>query len=648
MRPRRASGLIPVAVLGLMLVPLSRASATAPEVDLMNELKSIAAVRLQGRHHVPAREIWTALKTRRLSRWPWRARPTLRLDFLRADTAAIVSLYRHYGYLDTRAEYRVSSTHDPRRAIVTFVIREGPRSRIATVELPGVRSYPPEQLRRHLRARPGRPFDPSYLQLDTTRISLEYQERGYLPHTQASARRDSLRVAVRYAVVEGPAYRVGQVYLSSPGELRVKERYVRRELLLRPGEIYRRSRVERSVERLYETGLFSQIQITPLRDTTRSLMEFDLRVRSRKPRWFDAGVGSGTAERFRFTGEWGHRNLAGQALQGDLASRLAFDGNGKFLLSRAEGSLLEPWLLRTRTRGQVTTYYEKRADRTDPRFMVEQEAKGLSFAILRPFTRYGQISLQQDNSFVTQKFSVLAPALSPAIRDSIAGSVVPSYTTNRLVLSAVREMRDNLLNATRGSTQSVAAEIAGGPLKGTSSFSKGQVYGAWYTPLRGDWVLVLATRAGTIAPFGDTARFSPEVGVDRQVSRVPLEARFRIGGVNSVRGYNENSIPFSGGLAMLQANAELRVPLVWSAGLEFFVDAGNVWARPSYVKARQFQPRRTRDRLDPGDVRYVFGVGARVDLKVALLRIDFAWSPRPDENGRWLVAAPQFAIGPSF
>ena len=107
----------------------------------------------------------------------------------------------------------------------------------------------------------------------------------------------------------------------------------------------------------------------------------------RSSRWIDAGIGSGTQERFRVTGEWGHRNIARQGLQGVLASRVAFDGDGRFLLGRGDASLLEPWLAGTRTRGQVTLYYENLYDRANPDWVQQSEARGVTFELRRAGSR---------------------------------------------------------------------------------------------------------------------------------------------------------------------------------------------------------------------------------------------------------------------
>ncbi|HEY2955699.1 MAG TPA: BamA/TamA family outer membrane protein [Candidatus Eisenbacteria bacterium] len=627
-------------------------AAVAPparaQTGLPGELRVVADVRLSGRIHVRGREIRAVLKTRPASLLPWRAKPALRVDFLRADTLAIESVLQQHGYLDARAHARVGPATNPSEAIVTFVIEEGPRSKVGSVTLTGVYAYPIEQLKRRLLARPGRPFNPAYLIADTTRISRAYQERGYIPHVQAGVTREGLRVDVRYGVSEGPLYHFGDVAVISPGGARVRETLIRRELLIRKGEVYRYPRVERSIERLYETGLFSQVQMTALVDSTQSSIDLDLRVRERKPRWIDAGIGSGTAERFRSTAEWGHRNVGGRGLQGVVSSRLALDGGGRFLLTHSEASLLEPWVGRTRTRGLVTGYYERRDDRADPRWVIGLEAKGFSFELRRELGRFARVSLLEDNAFVTQSIEFRDPNVSTLVRQSLTDSVPPHYTTHRLQLGLDRDLRDNPLNPSKGSAQNLSGEVAGGPLKGTSSFTKGLLASSWYSPLPNGWILASRVRAGVIRPFGERATFSPDPTLDSLVQRVPLTDRFRTGGVNSIRGYNESSIPFSGGLAMLEGSLELRIPVFGPFGVEAYVDAGNVWLRPSHVRASQFRPSVSHRSLDPADVRYVVGIGPRVNLPVGPLRIDFTWSLRPSEHEKAFVAKPQFAIGPSF
>ena len=67
------------------------------------------------------------------------------------------------------------------------------------------------------------------------------------------------------------------------------------------------------------------------------------------------------------------------------------------------------------------------------------------------------------------------------------------------------------------------------------------------------------------------------------------------------------------------------------------------------MRAEDFVPRTGHVLPAAGDLRYVLGAGGTLLLPFGPLRVDFTWSLRPvDPSGRWLVATPQFAIGPAF
>ena len=621
----------------------------------------MSSVKIEGNRHLSDGALEKVMKTRGASFWPWSEVPLLRYDFLRSDLLSIRQLYTRYGYLDTRAEYEVDVSSKTDKVAVTFRVVEGHQTHIREVRLPGVRAFSERELLRKLWAKTGKPFDPGYLQLDTLRLSDLYAEKGYLPHVLAEAWRDSidsLRVTVRYSVDEGMPYRFGQVTIT--GHQNVNERLIRRELVMPPGTTYQRSRIVRSQERLYETGLLSQVQMEPRPDSTRTVMDVGLKVRERKPRWVDAGIGSGTAERLQVTGEWGHRNVLGRGLQAGVATRLSYYAtSGKdfahFQRFHIEGSLLEPWLLSSRTRGLVTPFYEKYRDEVEGRpWITRQQFQGVNFLIRRELNRFTRLNLAQDNLWAKQSFE-LSANVPDTVVDSLVIAVVPDYTTHRLSLGFERDTRDNPFRTGRGSAGLIIAELAGGPLHGTSSFRKAQVAWSWYTPYREGWIIASRAIAGLVIPFGPTPQFSPgDPGseLDLEVARVPLEDRFRIGGVNSIRWYNENTIPLggSGGLSMLQANLELRIPtpmripFLGQVGVETYVDAGNVWSRVEYIKWSHLTYGAPGNADDPNQAIVVVGFGPRVELPVGPLRLDVSWRLRPKASDAKL----QFAIGPSF
>lgn len=650
MRPRldsRAAAL----VLGLALAVFANPSR-AQQAELPEELRTIESVRYTGLRAISRRELvkGASLRTRRPSVLPWRERPTLRRDYLRADSSAIVGFYGHYGYLDARVRVRLLPARDARSTRVVFEITEGPRTFIERVDLAGVTAYPEKELRRGLLSQPREPFDPAFLQLDTLRIKSLYRERGYFVSVRDHAAQgsDSTTVVVRFDVSEGPLYRVGDVEFESSG--RVRESLGRREMLLRPGDVYRQTRLTRSVERLYGTGLWRQVQVSSVLDSAEREVGLRIRLSERKSRWIDGGVGSGTTDRFRVSGEWGHRNLDTRALGGVVNGEYSLDGMGHFRKAGAGATLTEPWLFGVRLLGQAGVFTLREDDRSNPSFIRRRDEQGFTFTLHRELSRLSRATLVQSNRFVHQDYDTLAGGVV-ARPDTLRAR----YRTNALRLTLERDLRDNRISPTRGSYQVASAELAGGPLRGTSSYRKLVVTSTWYTLLSNGWSFAARAMGGVMEPFGSTPdNFSPTEGLDREVARVPFESRFFVGGVNSLRGYGENSVPPSGGLAMGLANFELRVPVAGPFGVEAFVDVGNVWARPEYIRAGDLVLPWQATRSRPDDLRWTYGVGARLVLPFGPLRVDLAWSDRPDfpegRLGNWrnLPFVYQFAIGPTF
>lgn len=629
----------------------------AQSVDLPEELRSIGDVRFRGLQHLGKRQLKAAgLRTHKPSRLPWRDRPLIRRDYLRADSTAIVSLYRHYGYLDAALNVRLLPGRDPRSAVVLFDVHEGGLTRVGTVAIEGDHVFPPGDLQHALQAQPGRAYDPAFLQLDVLKLRTMYQERGYSARVDTSARRgipDSASVQVRYGIVEGPQYRVGRIeYTHGP---RVREFLGRRELLLKPGDVFKRSRLDLSVEHMYGTGLFRQVQVTTVPDSATAKIDLLLRVGERAPRWVDVGVGSGTTNRYQVTSQLGHRNIDTRALGVVLDGKVARDGQNHPLTQSATLTLSEPWFLGVRLLGQSAALYSSTWDRHDPNFTRHLDQRGFNFSLYKEVSRIARVTVVQENIFARESYAVNSDTTSAA-EDAVAQTVVPRYRTNTLRLILERDLRDDKILPHRGSYQTLTSEVAGGPLKGSSSYSKGVFSSTWYSPLKSGWLFAARATAGVMRPMGGTGEnFSPDIAADPEVRKVPQESRFFIGGVNSLRGYPENSIPASGGLAMALVNLEWRIPVAGPFGVEVFLDSGNVWARPEYIKGKDLVAPWNAHRDNLGDIRYTYGIGGRLVLPFGPLRIDFARGDHPDFpggvkffGGRRVPFVYQFAIGPSF
>ena len=113
---------------------------------------------------------------------------------------------------------------------------------------------------------------------------------------------------------------------------------------------------------------------------------------------------------------------------------------------------------------------------------------------------------------------------------------------------------------------------------------------------------------------------------------MPRESRFFIGGVNSLRGYSENAVPPSnGGLAMAPGQrraARSRWP-GRSASRRSWTPGMSGPGRSTFGPRTSCCPGR-RPGTGPSDLRWTYGVGARLVLPFGPLRVDLAWSDRPD------------------
>jgi outer membrane protein insertion porin family len=119
---------------------------------------------------------------------------------------------------------------------------------------------------------------------------------------------------------------------------------------------------------------------------------------------------------------------------------------------------------------------------------------------------------------------------------------------------------------------------------------------------------------------------------------VPYSRQFFVGGPNSIRGWQArglgpgsfkesdtsiiNPLPYQTGDIKFEFNAEYRFPLWWIFKSAIFLDGGNVWA----LKATD--PDANFGKFWYDQIALSSGIGLRVDVKYALIRLDFGFKLR--------------------
>jgi outer membrane protein assembly complex protein YaeT len=645
--PRGSAASVRAALVGFA-VPLVLALAGGPvapahaaEDDLIGALKRVEAVRLEGNRAVSGGTLRKVLRTSGSDFLGLRGQPLFRPDFLRSDIVAIRTVYTRRGYLNAQATAAADSGSKPGRVVVTFRIVEGERFLVRSVTVDSSSQFPPDQLRRSLVLREGKAFDPVQVVLDREAIGALYAERGHFPTITTSVDTSSSAVDIRFAVHEGPAYRIGDIDVE--GVQRVDTSAVRREILLAPGDLYRRNRLVESSERLNGSGLFTSVEIEPeAPDTLTRTVGLDVRVRERLPRRIEGGIGTGTVENIRVSGLWGHRNLSGDGKS--LTATVSAGSNGEEIRSKAELAFVEPWLLGRRTRGRVAVSVERDFDEYAERTYI-QEAVGLQFGISRDyFSSRSRISLVLDNTWTR-----LAKVIKDSETDTTEFRLAPYLP--RLTLAYDQDRRDDPLHPRRGAINNLRVELAGVLEQDTGRYAKFEALSGIHLPLGTSTSLGFRLRGGVIRPVGGGPG-----GAAGTLSRVPATDRYYVGGTSTVRGYGENGIDAGGegGVLLGVANVELRRDLKGPLGALLFVDGGNVWSDPRRVRIDGvFGTNGVDGSVGLDDVHWSYGVGLNLRTPVGPLRLDYARRLRIDESDVLAGLPPErdafhFAIGFMF
>lgn len=252
-----------------------------------------------------------------------------------------------------------------------------------------------------------------------------------------------------------------------------------------------------------------------------------------------------------------------------------------------------------------------------------------------------------DPSIKQDLFPTFGIAQDQALRTDSISQVKSS------VLSEIAfDNRDNRFDATRGSRDALSVEVAGGPLGGDINYYKPQVTSSVYIPTFWKFVLSFSARASWVNAF------SPSVDV-------PTSERFFLGGPDTVRGYDNNSIFTKQverdqygletvrrlpGRILTIFNAEYKFPIVQEHNRTifqgaFFLDVGGTWSRTEDI---DFTTGRLDNRMKAG-----VGFGFRFKTPVFPIRLDFGIPLNPRGRDAFHDAdshglQPYFTIGNIF
>ncbi|MFC1481850.1 outer membrane protein assembly factor [Candidatus Neomarinimicrobiota bacterium] len=541
----------------------------------------------------PDKDLLGLMKLRAMGRFGFRAQPFSRRA-LRIDALTVQGYYASHGYLE--AAVRDSFVINDKGSITAYLnIHEGRQFKLADINISGNRLLTVKQIEDFLRLKRGQPYNPVRVRNRLDQLILYYHNQGKLTVDildQAEAIDD---IYLTLLISEGLTYTIRNVTIE--GLEKISEKHINRELRFKSGDIYNKSRLVASQQRIFESGLFSGVEILPvISGEETGITDIRIQVRELGSRSIDLTFGFRQTEEpgvdepqtaIAAAGEWWHSRIlrssirSGISVETDLILQNITSPN---LLTSWE--FVMPWTLGIRVTSSLKFFSDYN---TSP---DEIWVKGVELSFrskrLRRYQLRGGVRWEQISA-------------DPSVLDTVS-----TKGANRsLTVDYQYQGVDNLIQPTEGIIFQINPTIKATFVEKVKYYYSLEMDFRQYRPLF--WNIVFAWRVK--ASYLET--YPPGKGQHL----LPIDL-FDLGGSTSLRGWTkpERFTP-KGGTSKWLANIELRIPLFWIIGMEVFHDRGSL---------RTFSPLRPDEYFwESGSDS---GVGLLVTTPLGPIRLDAAWA----------------------
>jgi outer membrane protein insertion porin family len=588
-------------------VDTDEAHGTSRVVYTINEgpKGTIGAIRFEGNTKFGARILRKQMKTKGKTLYSFIDKSG-RLDEtqLDQDINSVKEWYQDHGYIDVEVK-EVRKDRANGKMTIVVVLVEGPQYHVGKLKIVGAKAAPEQKVRALLKMKEGSVYSPKQIRDDSKKVADAYGSGGYvdLQVVPQGVPSGHSTIDVTYTIEEGNPSFVQRINIV--GNTRTKDKVIRREVLITPGDIFNSVRVETTKKRLDNLGYFSKVETYPEDTGVSGRKDLTIQVEEKRTGSLNFGAGFSTID-----------NLVGfvEMTQGnfDLLNWPNFTGAGQKFRARIQYgtsrkdfilSLTEPYFLDRRLSLGGQLFFNEADYLSD---VYAQRTYGFSIDTRKAIGAFGAVSLQyrlQSNEI----FDVASNA-SPAI---VAEEGV--VTESRITTGFVYDTRDNPFLSRRGQRVTLTPYVSGGFLGGDT-----QIYGfdlefAQFFHLWKDSILQLQGALGTVETWGDG-------------DHVPIFDRLFLGGSNDLRGFAFRDVsprdiigePL-GGKSLARFTIEYTMPIIEKARAAIFYDTGFVNA-PSWD-------------FSTSHVVSDIGIGLRLDLPIGPIRIDYGIPIQKDVYG---------------
>lgn len=559
---------------------------------------------------------------------------------LNNDVNALKTIYQSRGFLDAKVTPNLNYYyHDqPEHLFVTIQIEEGQRTMVGKLNLQGLSREQEKVLTSRLSNRPGHYYSPENEQRDRETILRYFANRGYSHArvlTRSSSEDKKHIINVEYQVEPGNKETIARVVLL--GNEHTREDVVRRQLEFAAGQPMNESALLQSQRKLYDLGLFNQVQVAPQNPRSHETHKSVLVSMEETPRWA-VGYGGGIEVQRLGSNEPQGQFKASPRVSLDV-SRIDVGGRDQTASFRGRLSTLD--------KGAAISYFIPRLPRKPGISVrlsgdIDNSRNVLTFTAKRQEASIVLEKRWSKSTFLSARYSfrnVQALDLS----NRISPNQIPLYSLPAKIgmyaMSYVNDHRDNPLDPTRGSYSVADAGISWSGLGSEANFLRFSAQNATYYRLTPHLVFARDTRFAVESPYGGLRQVTvtePDGSKQTVLTHdIPLPERFFMGGANSDRAFSinqagprdpETGYPI-GGNALFLNSLELRFSFAQNRlGFVIFHDMGNVYTSIRDMKIFKYTQN------SPTDFNYTvqaLGVGFLYKTPVGPLSFQVAYALNP-------------------
>ena len=559
----------------------------------------VKEVNVEGLNKIPVKKFLKQLKNR-----PGRV---YKVQNIPTDNYNATLYARNEGYFDFKIEnYVPVFSDDYSEVTLNYTVQEGIKAYFGDTTFQGNTVLTEKELDKSIFYSKGKLFNQQKFDGTVRALQEAYANNGYLRAEivpEKDLQDDTLNI--KFQIQQNNLVYVDHIDITGEGNT---PKYIfAREIPFKEGSVFNYSKVQRGQNKLMNLGFLNdaQIDITPTNDINK--VDVGYNIVEGRPGMFTAGIAMSSLDGLYGDISISHLNLFHRAQR--LTARAMF---GKRILDYTV-SWYTPWVYdrpvgfgidafdTKRYRSYMDTYSaytEKRIGfrlNVGPRF--SDDIYGLNFS----YTLENIDIYDIDSRYANQEEN---------------GLIKGKSTQSTFGITAIRDSRDSVFDATEGSRNSIGLELTGGPFMGNVDIYKVNLKSAYNFTLFNigkDYpiVLMIGQRAGSVKAYGRS-------------NIVPAYERIFLGGADTIRGYETAGQigPATGGEIYYIGNVELKFPIAREgrrtlAQLAAFFDIGNSWKDISDVRFKTGE--------NVGDFKMGVGFGLRIVTPSLPIRLDWGY-----------------------